>query len=144
MAETAVREAPRANDSGERKGLSGNTANLTPEQSESARNSAQSGEKTRLSAADQRYKAAGVLPADFQITGAPEPNAQSQKYTVYEQPASQALAPLPPIGETVTSGPYDSSTKLNIQITNVPEVSPPMTGQQVLNYFETATQVGAA
>jgi hypothetical protein len=101
-------------------------------------------QKWQVGSAHFCMEAAGVLPADFQITGAPEPNAQSQKYTVYEQPASQALAPLPPIGETVTSGPYDSATKLNIQITNVPEVSPPMTGQQVLNYFETATQVGAA
>jgi len=144
MAETAVCEAPKVNDTGERKGLSANHANLAPEQSDSARNSANAQENARLAAADQRYKTAGVLPADFQITGAPDTKPSNPKYTVYEQPASQAVAPLPPLGETVKSHPYDSSTKLNIQITNVPEVSPPMTGQQLLNFFETATQVGVA
>ena len=93
MAEAAVREAPRANDSGERKGLSGNTALLTPDQSESSRNSAHSEEKNRFAAADERYKTAGVLPGDFQITGLQDSKSQSAKYTLYEQPASQALRP---------------------------------------------------
>jgi hypothetical protein len=144
MAEAAVCEAPRTNDSGERKGLSGNTALLTPDQSESSRNSAHLEEKNRFAAADERYKTAGVLPGDFQITGLQDSKSQSAKYTLYEQPASQALRPLPLLPELAKTGPYDSDTKLNVQITNVPEVSPAMTGQQVLNYFETTSQVGAA
>jgi len=97
-------------------------------------------ETNRLKSDDQRYKASGVLPADFQIAGL---ESTSQKYTVYDQPAAQALQPPGPISETLTTGPYDSPIKLNVQITNVPEVSSAVSDQELTNYFSVATQSAA-
>lgn len=45
---------------------------------------------------------------------------------IFERPAKQAIEPPPPVSDTLKQAPYDSAVKLNVQITNVPEVSPPV------------------
>jgi hypothetical protein len=47
-------------------------------------------------------------------------------YFLHERPASQAIEPMPPILDSLKQSPHDSDTKLNIQITPVPEVSKPI------------------
>ncbi len=49
--------------------------------------------------------------------------AEHAGVTVYEHPATQAGEPIPPLSDALSIGPYDSPVKLNVQITQVPEVS---------------------
>jgi hypothetical protein len=64
-------------------------------------------------------------------------------YFLHERPASQAIEPMPPILDSLKQSPHDSDTKLNIQITPVPEVSKPMVGEEALQYFSHTMQAGA-
>jgi hypothetical protein len=64
-------------------------------------------------------------------------------YFLHERPASQAVEPMPPILDSLKQSPHDSDTKLNIQITPVPEVSKPMVGEDVVQYFSHTMQAGA-
>jgi hypothetical protein len=50
---------------------------------------------------------------------------------------------MPPILDSLKQSPHDSDTKLNIQITPVPEVSKPMVGEDALQYFSHTMQAGA-
>jgi hypothetical protein len=144
MAGTAVSEVSSPKESGENKALTApHTHAFASELRGASPNLAYSQEITTRHADDVRYRASGVLPSDFQIAGRTGSKPLNSKYTAYEQPASQALAPPPPLSETLKTAPYDSPVKLNVQITNVPEVSQGLTSHELLNYFSTATQAGA-
>lgn len=62
---------------------------------------------------------------------------------IYEVPASQAIEPMPPLGDALLADPYDSSVKLNLQITNVPEVSQPVKLEAALRHVNHAFEIGA-
>jgi hypothetical protein len=100
-------------------------------------------EKTRLANDGARYKAKGFLPADFQIAELTDYKLQGQKPIVFERPASQALEPMPPLSESLKLSPYDSSIKLNVQITNVPDVTAGISGKELVGYFGTVLRSSA-
>lgn len=60
---------------------------------------------------------------------------------IFELPARQAVEPMPPLGETIKR--YDSQVKLNVQITNVPEVSHGLNWQQWLQQIDGAFAAAA-
>jgi hypothetical protein len=62
---------------------------------------------------------------------------------VFEQPASQATEPMPPVSERIRKAPDSSPFALNIQITNVPEVSPAIRPEQWLHHVGSAFGAGA-
>lgn len=62
---------------------------------------------------------------------------------VFERPASQAVEPMPAIPEPMKGGPDASPVVLNIQITNVPEVSQGVKPQDWLQQVDTAFAAGA-
>lgn len=62
---------------------------------------------------------------------------------VFEKPAKQAVEPMPALTPVLSEGPYDSTVKLNVQITNVPEVSEGVKPEELLQYTDTMLQSGA-
>lgn len=60
---------------------------------------------------------------------------------IFEAPARQAVQPMPPMADAVMRG--GSSVKLNVQITNVPEVSAPLKPQEMLQHLNEAFEAGA-
>lgn len=71
-------------------------------------------------------------------------NANGKPYQVYTAEASQALQKPGEIAKALTEGEYQSKTKLNVQITNVPEVSPGLNPQDAIKYMSTVTDAGVA
>jgi hypothetical protein len=100
--------------------------------------------RVRLADNDARYKASGFLPADFQITGLTDSNRPNRPVALFEKPASQALESPPALSESLKLSPYDSAIKLNVQITNVPEVSAAITNQEIAGYGNAVLKAGAA
>jgi hypothetical protein len=98
------------------------TDHLLAESQSQPRQFALRAEAQRTGLADATYQKRGILPAGF----APGPTSRSNSFVVHEQPASQALKP-----------------PLNVQITNVPEVSRGLTVGEFLQYVDIATTVGA-
>ena len=62
---------------------------------------------------------------------------------VFEKPAKQAVEPMPALSPTVNDGPYNSTVKLNVQITNVPEVTEGIKPEEALQYTDTMLETGA-
>lgn len=71
-------------------------------------------------------------------------NANGKPYKVYTAEASQAVQKPGAIAKALTEGDYQSSTKLNVQITNTPEVSPALSQEDALKYISTVMDSGAA
>lgn len=71
-------------------------------------------------------------------------NASGKPYQVYTAEASQALQKPGEISKELTQGAYQSITKLNVQITNIPEVSQSLDPQQAFNYAKTVVDNGLA
>jgi hypothetical protein len=63
---------------------------------------------------------------------------------VHEQPAKQAVEPLPALSPTMQQPPFDSSVKANVQITNVPEVSEAVQQEVLGKYAEAVLENAAA
>ena len=91
----------------------------------------------------------GTAPATekFGIVGlddkAPKKNANGTPYTVYTQEAGQALNPIGQIHKPLTEGAHQSAVKLNVGITQVPEVTTGVTPQDALKYTSTVMEAGA-
>jgi hypothetical protein len=100
-------------------------------------------EGARLATNGARYIAKGYLPADFQIVGESDSTAPGKPCIVFERSASQALKPMPPLSDTLKLSPYDSSIKLNVQITNVPDVTAGISGKELVSYFGTVLRSSA-
>ncbi|MBA3994630.1 MAG: hypothetical protein C0469_13980 [Cyanobacteria bacterium DS2.3.42] len=66
------------------------------------------------------------------------------KTKIHQHPAKQALEPLPGLSPTMQQSPYDSSVKVNVQITNVPEVPEPLTEETLGKYAEAVLENAAA
>lgn len=62
---------------------------------------------------------------------------------IHEHPAKQAVEPIPELSPTIQKTPFDSSVKVNVQITNVPEVSEAVQ-QEVLGKYAEAVLGNAA
>lgn len=62
---------------------------------------------------------------------------------VFEKAAKQAIEPIPPLSPTLNDAPYNSTVKLNVQITNVPEVSEGVKPEETLQHLNQAFEVGA-
>lgn len=60
---------------------------------------------------------------------------------IYEYPAKQAVEPMPHVN--LGDPEFQSSIKLNVQITNVPEVSEGVKPEELLQYTDTMLQSGA-
>lgn len=92
---------------------------------------------------------AGKAPATekFGIVGlddkAPKKNANGTAYTVYTQEAGQALTPIGQIHKPLTEGAHQSAVKLNVGVTQVPEVTTGVTPQDALKYTSTVMEAGA-
>lgn len=65
------------------------------------------------------------------------------KPKVHEHPAKQAVEPMPSLTPILSKGPYNSSVKLNVQITNVPEVSEGVKAEEVLQHLNQVFETGA-
>lgn len=70
-------------------------------------------------------------------------NKNGAPYSVYSLEASQATRKLDPISQVLTQGNYQESVKLNIQVTNVPEVSPGVKPEDLLGFTNVVMDVGA-
>ncbi len=70
-------------------------------------------------------------------------DSENDKKQVFEKPAKQAIEPMPALSSTVNEGPYNSTVKLNVQITNVPEVSEGVKPEEALEYLDQAFEAGA-
>jgi hypothetical protein len=139
MAGPAVSEIPRTGDvTGDSKaaakpnGFSWELRNTNPNQAFSA-------EQNRIATDGARYQSSGILPTGLQLVDSTVPTQP----TIYERPALQAVQPMQPIGETMSNAPFDSNQKLNIQVTNVPEVSQGILPQDSLKYLSAFTKSGA-
>jgi len=63
---------------------------------------------------------------------------------IHEHPAKQAVEPLPGLSPTMQKTPFDSSVKVNVQITNVPEVSEAVQHEVLGKYAEVVLENAAA
>jgi len=63
---------------------------------------------------------------------------------IHEHRAKQAVEPIPELSPTMKQPPFDSSVKVNVQITNVPEVSEAVTEEVLGKYAETVLENAAA
>ena len=63
---------------------------------------------------------------------------------IHEHPAKQAVEPLPALSPTMQQPPFDSSVKVNAQITNVPEVSEAIQQEALGMYVEAVLENAAA
>lgn len=70
-------------------------------------------------------------------------NKNGNPYSVYSLEASQAKRKLDPISPALTQGNYQESVKLNVQITNVPEVSPGVKPEDLLGFINAVLDSGA-
>ena len=70
-------------------------------------------------------------------------NADGKPYKVYTAQAGQALEKPGDIDKRLTEGDYQSSVKLNVQITNVPEVSAGIKPDELLGYVGQVMEAGA-
>lgn len=70
-------------------------------------------------------------------------NANGKPFAVHTQEATQALEKPSPISKSTTEGAYQSEIKMNVQITNVPEVPSAVTPQEVMKYTTTVMEAGA-
>jgi hypothetical protein len=140
-----VGDATNINSKSERPTLTEvGTQALTSKLLSSSNNLALAEERARLVNDCARYVDHGFLPGNFVVAETHHTGPPRLTYQLYEQPASQAIERPPPLCETLKSDPYNSFIKLNVQITNVPEVSANVTGQELLNYFEKVSQAGVA
>ncbi|MBA3991986.1 MAG: hypothetical protein C0469_00570 [Cyanobacteria bacterium DS2.3.42] len=65
------------------------------------------------------------------------------KTNVFEHPSKHALESMPPVSSVLDTPPYGSAIKLNVQITNVPEVSDSIKPQELMHYADVAFEAGA-
>jgi len=65
------------------------------------------------------------------------------KTKLHEHPAKQAVEPMPALSPALSEGPYNSTVKLNVQITNVPEVSEGVTPEKALQHLNQVFEAGA-
>lgn len=70
-------------------------------------------------------------------------NKNGTPYSVYSLEASQAARKLDPISPLLTRGSYQESVKLNVQVTNVPEVSPGVRPEDLLGFTNAVMDAGA-
>ncbi len=70
-------------------------------------------------------------------------NKNGNPYSVYSLEASQATRKLDPISPALTQGNYQESVKLNVQITNAPEVSPGVKPEELLDFTNAVMNAGA-
>jgi len=63
---------------------------------------------------------------------------------IHEHPAKQAVEPIPELSPTIQKTPFDSSVKVNVQITNVPEVSEAVQQEVLGKYAEAVLENAAA
>lgn len=70
-------------------------------------------------------------------------NADGTPYKVYTAQPVQAVEKPGDINKRLTEGAYQSSVKLNVQVTNVPEVSTGVKPDQALEYVGQVMQAGA-
>jgi hypothetical protein len=90
---------------------------------------------------------AGKSTAKFAIDGLegkPQTNANGKPYKTFTQPALMSPAKIDPISPELTQGAYQSPVKLNIQISQIPEVPQPVSAQDALQYTSTVMAAGAA
>lgn len=71
-------------------------------------------------------------------------NESGKQYVVYTAEAAQAVQKPGPIDKALTEGSYQSPVKLNVQITNVPEVSAPLNHEEAIKYTSKVMEAGAA
>ncbi|MBP9811723.1 hypothetical protein KBF38_25710 [bacterium] len=69
-------------------------------------------------------------------------NTNGKPYAVHTQEAKQALEKPSPISKSTTEGAYQSEVKLNVQITNVPEVPAAVTPQEAMKYTTKVMESG--
>ncbi|MCC7527156.1 MAG: hypothetical protein IT342_01465 [Candidatus Melainabacteria bacterium] len=62
---------------------------------------------------------------------------------VFEKSAKQAIEPPPTLSPLLNEAPFDSPVTLNVQITNVPEVSECVKPEELLKYAESTFAAGA-
>lgn len=74
---------------------------------------------------------------------APAQNADGTPYKVYKQEAGQAVQGLDPILKPMTESAFQSSVKMQIQATQVPEVTKSVTAEGALKYTSTVMEAGA-
>lgn len=77
------------------------------------------------------------------LTAIAKLNQNGKPYTVYSKEASQATTKLDPISQALTQGDYQESVKLNVQITNVPEVSHGVSPEELLGFTSAVMDAGA-
>ena len=70
-------------------------------------------------------------------------NADGTPYKVYTAQPGQALEKPGEIDKRLTEGNYQSSVKLNVQVTNVPEVSAGLKPDEALGYLGQVMEAGA-
>ncbi|MCC6978144.1 MAG: hypothetical protein IT343_07470 [Candidatus Melainabacteria bacterium] len=66
------------------------------------------------------------------------------KTEIHEHPAKQAVEPIPDLSPTVQRPPFESHVKINVQITNVPEVSEAVTEEVLGKYAEAVLENAVA
>jgi hypothetical protein len=90
--------------------------------------------------------AAGALsakPVAMSETGEPKLDAEAKVLRVVERRANQAVEPIPPVSDSIKNAPDASPVVLNVQITNVPEVSQGVAPQQWMHHLNAAFAAGA-
>lgn len=89
---------------------------------------------------------AGKSTTKFGIDGLEQAqtNANGKPYKTFTQPALMSPTKIDPISPELTQGAYQSSVKLNIQISQIPEVPQPVSAQDALQYTSTVMAAGAA
>ena len=71
-------------------------------------------------------------------------DAGAGRAKIHEHPAKQAVEPIPELSPTIQKTPFDSSVKVNVQITNVPEVSEAVQQEVLGKYAEAVLENAAA
>lgn len=72
-----------------------------------------------------------------------DPKAEAEGPRVIEKAATQATEQIPPVPDSIKNAPDASPVVLNIQITNVPEVSKGVAPQQWLQHIDSTFAAGA-
>lgn len=75
---------------------------------------------------------------------APRRNANGTSYQVHRATASQAMQGLDPLSKPMTESAFQSSVKMQIQATQVPEVSPAVDPKEALKYAGKVMESGVA
>ncbi|MCC7532119.1 MAG: hypothetical protein IT342_26685 [Candidatus Melainabacteria bacterium] len=93
----------------------------------------------------QAYKArvAQIQANRFGFNDSQDETNEQDAAKVSEKPAKQAVEPMPSLSPILSEGPYNSTVKLNVQITNVPEVSEGVKPEELLQYSDTTFEAGA-